>query len=326
MKPIRDIVVRPGEKVRDLIEQFSSVGGFMAQCLYEAAKVLTDMVKDGNCLIFLSFTANLVATGTRGVLIELIRRGFVDVVVTTAGTIDHDIARSYGGQYLVGSFWSSDLELAEKEVHRLGNVLIPRQHYGVLIERKVHELLMKVVDKVPRRVSCRKLLFEIGKLMPENSLLGICSRCRVPMYVPGFVDGAFGTALLTFRGLLRTKGRDLDLVVDPLLDEEELSSIVMKFSKLGAVVLGGGISKHHVIWWSQFSGGLDYVIYVTTASEYDGSLSGARPHEAITWGKVKRDAEVAHVVCDATIALPLLACYLIDVVGERRRRELPLEW
>ncbi len=66
-----------------------------------------------------------------------------------------------------------------------------------------------------------------------------------------------------------------------------------------------------MIWWAQFKGGLDYAIYLTTAVEYDGSLSGARPHEAISWGKVKPSAKHVHVYCDATITLPLLLHELI---------------
>jgi deoxyhypusine synthase len=55
---------------------------------------------------------------------------------------------------------------------------------------------------------------------------------------------------------------------------------------------------------------LDYVVYVTTATEYDGSLSGARPKEAITWGKVKRNAKAVHIMADATLVLPILLGYL----------------
>ena len=71
-------------------------------------------------------------------------------------------------------------------------------------------------------------------------------------------------------------------------------------------MLGGGISKHHVIWWNQFKGGLDYVIYITTAPEYDGSLSGARIKEAVSWGKVKEEAKYITIEGDATVLLPLL--------------------
>ena len=59
-------------------------------------------------------------------------------------------------------------------------------------------------------------------------------------------------------------------------------------------MIGGGISKHHVIWWNQFKGGLDYAVYITTATQYDGSLSGARLEEAVSWGKIKEKAGTDH--------------------------------
>ncbi len=60
-----------------------------------------------------------------------------------------------------------------------------------------------------------------------------------------------------------------------------------------------------------FKGGLDYACYVTTAVEYDGSLSGAQVREAVSWGKVKERARQTTLYSDATIALPLIATYTL---------------
>ena len=57
-------------------------------------------------------------------------------------------------------------------------------------------------------------------------------------------------------------------------------------------------------------GGLDYAVYITTATQYDGSLSGARLQEAVSWGKIKEDAKYVTVDGDATIILPLLLASL----------------
>ena len=71
-------------------------------------------------------------------------------------------------------------------------------------------------------------------------------------------------------------------------------------------MIGGGVSKHHTIWWNQFRGGLDYAVYVTTAPEWDGSLSGARVREGISWGKVQEDASQVTIEGDATAILPIM--------------------
>ena len=79
-------------------------------------------------------------------------------------------------------------------------------------------------------------------------------------------------------------------------------------------MLGGGISKHHTIWWNQFRDGLDYAVYVTTAVEYDGSLSGAQMREAVSWGKVREDARYITVEGEVTLILPLMVAYLNDEI------------
>ena len=77
------------------------------------------------------------------------------------------------------------------------------------------------------------------------------------------------------------------------------------------LIVGGGISKHHTIWWNQFKDGLDYTVYITTAVEWDGSLSGARPREAVSWGKIKEKSKYVTIEGDASVILPIMLSSLI---------------
>ncbi len=95
-------------------------------------------------------------------------------------------------------------------------------------------------------------------------------------------------------------------------DEQLLSDLIWNAKKSGALIVGGGISKHHTIWWNQFRGGLNYVVYITTAVEWDGSLSGARPREAISWGKINEKAKFVTIEEDATVALPIIFASLLE--------------
>ncbi|MCS7099226.1 MAG: deoxyhypusine synthase, partial [Sulfolobales archaeon] len=273
-----------------------------------AAEILREGLRDSDAR-FLSFTGNLVATGLRGVLAQLIEAGFFNVVITTCGTVDHDIARSMGGRYYRGDFDLSDVELSERGIHRLGNVLIPRDSYGTVIESYVRELVGRLARE--RLVwGVREVLQEVGRDLSKdsNSILGSAYRSGARVYVPGITDGAFGTSLFIFSQFEKVR-------LDPFRDMKELSDIVFSSKKSAALVLGGGISKHHTIWWNQFRGGLDYAVYVTTAVEWDGSLSGARTREAISWGKISSRGKHVTVYGDATVILPILAAYLIDVAG-----------
>ena len=52
--------------------------------------------------------------------------------------------------------------------------------------------------------------------------------------------------------------------------------------------------------------GADYAVYINTGQEFDGSDAGARPDEAVSWGKIKEGAVSVKVVGDATILFPIL--------------------
>jgi len=291
-----------------LVEMYERMGGFSARHVARAVEIAREMVSDEECTVFLAFTANLVATGLRGVLAALVDGGLVDAIVTTGGTFDHDIARSFASYYQ-GEFELDDGMLRELEVHRLGNVLVPRENYGPIVEEFTHKMLEELVTR-KRRWTPSELAREAGlRLKDESSVLAAAVRRGVPVFSPGIVDSAFGTAIFTFNEIGRSRGFEIQL--DLVGDMSALANLVMDSERLGAIVLGGGISKHHVIWWAQLKGGLDYVVYITTASEYDGSLSGARTREAISWGKVKPSAKHVTVLADATIVFPVIAAALL---------------
>jgi deoxyhypusine synthase len=198
-----------------------------------------------------------------------------------------------------------DRRLLKAGVHRLGNVLLPKENYGSLLEARVRPWLEELFEKGYRDYTSPEILREVGKKLPGSSLLATCARRGVPVFVPGLTDGAFGCQLWLFWQDHKA------FKWDPLREEHELSEIVFRAKRSGALMVGGGISKHHTLWWNQFKGGLDYGVFITTASQYDGSLSGARLEEAISWGKLKPTARFVTVDGDATIILPLLAAALV---------------
>lgn len=306
MMPIRDIQVAPGMKVSELVKQFREAGGFSAKYLGVAADILKEMIEDKGCIKFLSFVGAPIATGLRGVIAEAIKRGMFDVIITTCGALDHDIARSIA-QYYDGDFWMDDEELRRKNIHRLGSILIPHDSYGPAIECLMQDILEEVYSKGTKELGSYEVCELIGEKLQDNgSILYWARRKGIKVFVPGIMDGAVGTQLWLFQ----QKHKDFRLNL--FKDAEELAGLIFKAKRTGALMIGGGISKHHTIWWAQFKEGLDYAIYLTTACEYDGSSSGARIHEAISWMKVKAGARKVTVYGDATITLPLI---IISVIG-----------
>ena len=61
---------------------------------------------------------------------------------------------------------------------------------------------------------------------------------------------------------------------------------------------------------------MDFAVYVSTATQYDGSLSGARTTEAVSWSKIKESANSVFVEGDASILFPLMIAALKDELKE----------
>ncbi len=296
---VEDIELDECGDMNELTEQMYRSGGFTAKKVGEAARILGRMVNDG-AYIFLSFPADIVSTGTRGVLRQLVRDKHISAIITTCGTLDHDLARSWKNYYH-GDFLMDDARLRRERVNRLGNILIPDGRYGTILEKKIQPFLSRLYREGKRRMSTAELCRELGAFVNnEQSILYWAYRNGIPVFVPGITDGAVGSQLWLFWQ------EHKDFTIDLLKDEHALSDLIYTAPGTGALMIGGGISKHHTIWWNQFRGGLDYVVYLTTAQEYDGSLSGAPVREAISWGKVKPGASHVTVEGDATITLPLI--------------------
>jgi deoxyhypusine synthase len=313
MRKVEDIRLDDAPTLDVLARRMEASGGFTAKAVGEGVDLLARILGDREMTRFLSFPADLVATGTRGVLAELVRDGYIDAVVTTCGTLDHDIARSFR-PYYHGEWNLDDVELHRKGLYRLGNLVIPQSNYGPVVERFVQPLLRKLWKGGTRALSTRDLVWAIGDALGPKRGAGSLARAafdrKVPVFVPGITDGAVGSQLWLF--WQDHKGLSVDLMAD----EQALSDLVYGAKRTGAVMLGGGISKHHTIWWNQFREGLDAALYITTAVEWDGSLSGARTREAVSWGKVKPTARHTTVDGDATVLFPLM----VGAALERLRR------
>jgi len=309
---VKDLKIRKSMTANELMKEFEDMGGFQSRELAIGTNILERMIRDNQCLRMLSFPACLLATGLRGVIREIVKRGWFDLIITTCGALDHDLARIWK-PYYQGSFDMDDRELHRENIYRLGSVLIPHESYGKILEERLQPMLENIwKDRSEEKgISTSELAYEIGRRLEkekrkEESILYWAFKKKVPVFIPGPTDGSVGSQLWMFYQLHK------DFQLDLLMDEKQLSDLIWKAKRLGGLIIGGGISKHHLIWWAQFKEGLDYAVYLTTAQEWDGSLSGAKLKEAVSWGKIKEDAKKKTVQGDATVLLPLIVCALID--------------
>merc|ERR1711915_74942 len=96
------------------------------------------------------------------------------------------------------------------------------------------------------------------------------------------------------------------LIVDINSDLRRLNDFAKKSINTGMIIIGGGLIKHHICNANLMRNGANFSVFLNTASEYDGSDSGARPDEAISWGKIKKDATPVKIYGEASFVFPLL--------------------
>ena len=304
-KPIQDISITKESSLEKIFEQMSKSGGFESRNLADGLDILTVMMKDNDCQKFLSFVGAIISTGLRGIIKDMIKNKWFNTVITTCGALDHDIARHFSN-YNEGSFTLDDVMLAEKNIHRLGNVLVPMDSYGPLIEEKMQSFLEEEYSKGTREMSTEDVCKMIGDHLGEDSFLYWASKNKIKVIVPGIMDGAVGSQIWMFTQ------KHANFKLNITKDADTLSGLIFKAKKSGALMLGGGISKHHTLWWNQYRNGLDFAVYITTAQEFDGSLSGALVREAISWGKVTQNAKQTTVHAEITTVLPFLYSVLLS--------------
>jgi deoxyhypusine synthase len=302
---VKDYSIKPNN-ITSIFSSMADSGGFESKNLSDGVNILRRMQDEQGCTKFLSFVGALMSTGVRGIIRDMIKNKMFECIITTCGALDHDIARTYN-RYYAGDFRMDDFTLLKKKIHRLGNILVPMNNYGPLIEEKVQACLK---DMYAGKGSCEVSIYEItdyiGSTLDESSFLYWAHKNKIPVIVPGIVDGAVGSQIWLFHQ------QHKDFKVDILMDETKLSDLIYEAKKSGAFMIGGGISKHHTLWWNQFKGGLDYAVYITTASEWDGSLSGALVAEAISWGKVTIEALHTTIHGEATTLLPFIYAALLE--------------
>ncbi|XP_054039395.1 deoxyhypusine synthase isoform X4 [Rissa tridactyla] len=225
------------------------------------------------CTIFLGFTSNLVSSGVRETIRYLLQHNMVDVVVTTAGGVEEDLIKCLAPTY-IGDFSLRGQDLRRSGINRIGNLLVPNDNYC-----KFEDWLMPILEQM------------VDEQETQNN---------IPVLSPALTDGSLGDMI--FFHSYKRPGLVLDIVEDLRL----INTQAIFARKTGMIILGGGLVKHHIANANLMRNGADFSVYVNTAQEFDGSDSGARPDEAVSWGKIRMDATPVKVYADASLVFPLL--------------------
>ncbi|KAK9831860.1 hypothetical protein WJX81_002783 [Elliptochloris bilobata] len=254
--------------------------------------------------IFLGFTSNLVSAGVREHVRYLVQHRMVDVVVTTAGGVEEDLIKCLGNTYC-GDFALKGADLRARGLNRVGNMLVPNSNYCAFEDwvMPVLSAMLREQREQGARWTPSKMIERLGKeINNPDSVCYWAQHNGIPIFCPALTDGSLGD-MLFFHSY-----KEPGLVVDIVEDIRRVNDQALKAAprKTGIIVLGGGLPKHHICNANLMRNGADFAVYINTAQEFDGSDSGARPDEAVSWGKIRADATPVKVYGDATILFPLI--------------------
>ncbi len=297
LEEIRHVKVTPEMTTDQLIKEMKKGAGFGAEHLSRAVDIFMDMIEDADCTSFLTVAGAMIPGGMKQVIIDFLELNVVDVLIVTGATLTHDLIEAFGYKHFHGSPIADDEALSKEGLNRIYNVLLPNEAYEKL-EENLQSILKESSNK---EFLCSEFLTYLGNQLPDKpSILKIAAKHNIPIFCPAIADSILGFQIWMYSQMNPIK-------IDILGDQKRIIDIAYESKRKGALIIGGGTPKHYVAMAMQVtSKGLDYAIQITTDRPEPGGVSGASLREAISWKKVDAKAKYVDVICDATIALPIL--------------------
>jgi deoxyhypusine synthase len=324
------------EKLPDLVDRVFLA--YNAARLQEACRLFTEKMLKANVTIGMSLAGALTPAGLgSSAVIPLIKKGFVDWIVSTGANLYHDMHHAMNLPLFRGSPFLSDPALRKVGVVRIYDILLEYNDVLMATDHVLRQVLMQ--PEFQKEMGTAELHHLLGRYCAEFekqtglkdvSVLAAAYRAGVPCFCPSPGDSTIGmnVAGLELRGSA--------LRVNPSRDVNETTAIVLdakrRKRKTGVLLVGGGSPKNFTLQTEPQiqevlrikEEGHDYFIQMTDARPDTGGLSGATPHEAVSWGKVDPSRLPDAVVCymDGTVALPMLVHYALARHKPRRLKRL----
>lgn len=313
--PPRTTLPVEARSVAQLADAMSHMG-FQGGQFGESFRVWRNMLQEKEITIFLGIAGAMVPAGLQEMIAYLISNRLVDCVVSTGANLFHDMCEGLGIVHYRGDACADDAYLKECKIDRIHDVFVS--------EIELHRADIYIANLVKKldpaiSYSSRELMEMIGKDMPATSILGSAYRARVPVFVPALSDSSIGIGMV----MAWREGHRVN--IDQIRDVDEITQITEKSTQTGVVFIGGGVPKNFIQQtkviaelMGNYSGGHNYAIQYTTDTPHFGGLSGCTFSEAVSWGKVHKEAKKVQVFADATISVPLIVQALSEETSKRK--------
>ena len=187
------IEISPSTDIKRLVMDMGKIS-FGGRKFGEAYYILKEMLNQGvSCKKFLGLAGAVVPGGLRRLVIELMKKGAVDVIVSTGANITHDLMLAMDGKQLrLQSSRIDDIEIREKGYFRVHDVLSPLDDF-----QKLEEGLSRLVKPIKKGTyASYELLAKIGENLDEKSIVGMAAAKQIPIIIPALQKERFGHMIL----------------------------------------------------------------------------------------------------------------------------------
>jgi len=300
--PVRQIHLRPGMTVLELVDAMGAAGAYNGGSLAEAVSITEAMFSDPKSTRFFGLAGAMVPAGMGGIVSDLLECGYIDILVSTGANLTHDIIEAIGCHHYHGTEICDDVNLRHEEINRIYDVYLPTEAF-----ERFEDFMQEVYSELPKgpAISISALLRHIGERL-DSGILATAAKKGIPVYCPAIQDSMIGLQYWLFS----QTGR---VVIDAFLDMKDLMNRCFSLERAGALLVGGGVPKNFIFQSMLMTeNGFSYAVQLTGDRPDLGGLSGATLDEARSWGKINEEARAMTVYGDATITLPLLIAATLE--------------
>ena len=266
---------------------------------------------------------------------KMIKQDKVHIVSCTGANLEEDVMNLVAHSHYKRIPEYRDLtpqdewDLLEKGFNRVTDTCIPEEKAFRRIQEHIFSI-WKAAEQKGERLFPHEFLYRLlnsGAMkehyeIPEkHSWMLAAAEKNLPMVVPGWEDSTLGNIFASYVIKGELQANTMKSGIEYM---EFLANWYSNNSKegIGFFQIGGGIAgdfpicvvpmlyqdleKTDTPFWS-------YFCQISDSTTSYGSYSGAVPNEKITWGKLDQNTPKFMIESDATIVVPLIFAYLLNM-------------
>jgi deoxyhypusine synthase len=321
-----------GMSIGDLVNIMGQTS-FEARNVHKGAKLYESMINQGDAT-WLGVAGAGIAGGMGGMVISLLRAGFVDVICATGAQVYHDLHFAF--------------DLPVKAISPINDDNVLRQHgdtriYDIGIrEKETLEAQDQIIQKFVRdchkahlsgrQIASWEFNFALGNWVqanspyPERSFVACAAQQKIPIFWDSLANHSIAM------NLVATDRAGYPIALSAQKDIFDSAAIVFAATRTSFIELGGGGPKNFIQQTGPTLGqilkihhdGAERGLQIGPAVEKEGSLSSCTFSESVTWGKYRKadEQKLVQIWGEYSVVFPLLAAYVLDNCKPRSPKKI----